>query len=274
MVTNIAHRGARSVAPENTLFAAKRAYEIGADLWETDVTVTSDDHLILMHDHLLLRTTNVSRCFPSRKDQPVHQFSLKEIRALDAGSWFLDQDPFGQIAANMVTSNQINACKGEKVPTVEEALAFTKQCQWQINLELKILPIKMDGFPLVPRILELIKRVGIATDQVVISSFNHRWLQEIRTLCPSILTQALIGDTKAGKIDWGNFEFETYNVNHLLIDENQIQHAQRKGKQINVFTVNAIVDMLYYQKLGVAGLFTDFPQRLKSCLNTASEQVE
>ena len=102
MVTNIAHRGARSIAPENTLLAAKRAYEIGADLWETDVTVTSDDHLILMHDNLLLRTTNVSRCFPDRKDQPVHQFSLQEIRALDAGSWFLDQDPFGQIAANMV----------------------------------------------------------------------------------------------------------------------------------------------------------------------------
>jgi glycerophosphoryl diester phosphodiesterase len=271
MVTNIAHRGARSIAPENTLLAAKRAYEIGADLWETDVTVTSDDHLILMHDNLLLRTTNVSRCFPDRKDQPVHQFSLQEIRALDAGSWFLDQDPFGQIAANMVTSNQLDACKGEKVPTVEEALVFTKQCRWKINLELKILTKEMDGFPLVARILELIKRVGIATDQVVISSFNHRWLQEIRTLCPSILTQALIGDTNAKKIDWSTFEFETYNVNHLLIDEIQIQHAQSKGKQINVFTVNDIDDMLYYQKLGVAGLFTDFPQRLRSCVKPPSK---
>ena len=267
MVTNIAHRGARSVAPENTLLAAKRAYEIGADLWETDVTVTSDYHLILMHDNLLLRTTNVSHCFASRKDQPVHQFSLEEIRKLDAGAWFLDQDPFGQIAANMVSSNQLNACKGEKVPTVEEALVFTRQCQWKINLELKILPRKMDGFPLVPRILELIDRVAIATDQVVISSFKHHWLREIRTLCPSIRTQALVGDTKERKINWGNFEFETYNVNHLLIDEIQIRSVQRKGKQINLFTVNDIVDMLHYQKLGVAGLFTDFPQRLSELNN-------
>ena len=260
MVTNIAHRGARSVAPENTLLAAQRAYEIGADLWETDVTVTSDDHLILMHDDRLLRTTNVSRCFPSRKDQAVHQFSLEEIRKLDAGSWFLDQDPFGQIAADLVPLNQLNACKGEKVPTVEEALVFTKECQWKINLELKILPTKMDGFPLVARILALIDRVAIATDQVVISSFNHRWLQEIRTLRPSICIQALVGAAKERKIDWRNFEFGTYNVNHLLIDKIQIRRAQGKGKQINVFTVNAIADMRYYQKLGVTGLFTDFPQ--------------
>jgi glycerophosphoryl diester phosphodiesterase len=262
MVTNIAHRGARSVAPENTLLAAQRAFEIGADLWETDVAVTSDYGLILMHDSLLLRTTNVSHCFADRKDQPVHQFSLEEIRKLDAGSWFLDQDPFGQIAANLVPLNQLNACKGEKVPTVEEALVFTKQCHWKINLELKILPAKMDGFPLVAQILALIDRVAITTDQVIISSFNHRWLQEIRTLRPSICIQALVGAAKERKIDWRNFEFETYNVNHHLIDEIQIRRAQSNGKQINVFTVNAIADMHYYQKLGVTGLFTDFPQRL------------
>jgi glycerophosphoryl diester phosphodiesterase len=43
MVLNIAHRGARSLAPENTLLAARRGLEAGADLWETDLAVTRDE---------------------------------------------------------------------------------------------------------------------------------------------------------------------------------------------------------------------------------------
>jgi len=64
MVQVIAHRGARSIAPENTLKAAKIAFEIGADLWETDVNITRDGRLILFHDDSLLRCTNAIKKFP------------------------------------------------------------------------------------------------------------------------------------------------------------------------------------------------------------------
>jgi len=56
----IAHRGASSLAPENTLASAQKALQIGADLWELDVAVTADGELVLMHDDTLERTSNAA----------------------------------------------------------------------------------------------------------------------------------------------------------------------------------------------------------------------
>jgi glycerophosphoryl diester phosphodiesterase len=239
---------------------------VGADLWETDVTVTSDEKLILMHDTRLLRTTNIAQCYPLRKEKAVHQFTLAEIRRLDAGSWFIDQDPFGQIAARALTTDQVNACKKERIPTVEEALIFTKERCWRINLELKSLPVELNKFPMVSKILNLIDRIAMAPNQVIISSFQHHWLREIATRRPTLPIQALIGDTIAVSMQWGNFEFETYNANHKLIDVAQIRKAHDYGKKINIFTVNEVSLMVYYKMMGVAGLFTDFPQKLSTLL--------
>ena len=50
MILNIAHRGARSLAPENTLAAGRKALQVGADMWELDVAVTADEHLIVFHE--------------------------------------------------------------------------------------------------------------------------------------------------------------------------------------------------------------------------------
>ena len=122
MVLNIAHRGARSLAPENTLAAARKALEIGADLWETDVSVTTDGQLILMHDDTLDRTTDAPIRFPGRSPWTVSAFTLAEIRDLDAGSWFVETDPFDQIAAGAVTPGEQAAYRGERVPTLRRAL--------------------------------------------------------------------------------------------------------------------------------------------------------
>ena len=92
---NIAHRGARSIAPENTLAAALKALQSGADLWELDVVMTADGEPVVIHDKDLSRTSNVESVFPSRRPWLVHEFSLEEIRRLDFGSWFKAMDPFG-----------------------------------------------------------------------------------------------------------------------------------------------------------------------------------
>lgn len=76
----IAHRGASAYAPENTAAAFDLAIEMGADMIETDIQVTRDGHLVLIHDDLVDRTTNGSG--------PVSDHTLAQLRALDAGSWF------------------------------------------------------------------------------------------------------------------------------------------------------------------------------------------
>jgi glycerophosphoryl diester phosphodiesterase len=92
--TLIAHRGASGYAPEHTMASYRLAMEQGADFVEPDLQISKDRVLICMHDTSLERTTNVRQVFPERareingrKTWPVVDFTLAEIKSLDAGSW-------------------------------------------------------------------------------------------------------------------------------------------------------------------------------------------
>ncbi len=262
MVLNIAHRGARSLAPENTLLAARRGFYCGAHMWEADLAVSRDEVLILFHDNLLGRTTDVAACFPERREEPFTTFALDELRRLDAGSWFVDADPFGQIAAGALTPSEQNDCRGCVIPTLEEALVLTRDLGWRLNLELKVLPPPMKTFPVVPRVLAMIDRVGLGSNDIVISSFNHEWLREVNTRRPEIAVQALVGYNPEGPLEWGDMTFETYNVRSTLISAETVRQRVAAGLAINLFTVNATEDMQRFAAAGAAGIITDFPQRL------------
>lgn len=117
--TLIAHRGASAYAPEHSAAAYKLAMEQGADYVEQDLQVTKDGQLVCLHDLTLERTTNVKDVFPGRSRTlkregrdltgwHVSDFTLAEIKQLDAGSWF---DP---------------KFKGEKVLTFQEAIDMVK----------------------------------------------------------------------------------------------------------------------------------------------------
>lgn len=263
----IAHRGARSLAPENTLAAARTALTVGADLWETDVTVTKDGAMVLLHDETLARTTDVQDRFPDRGPWDASAFTLEEIRSLDAGSWFMKADPFGRIAAGEVGQQDLSSCRGERVPTVREALRFTLDTSFPVNLELKRLPPPLEGFPIVERVLAMIDDLAVDHGLIRISSFHHAWLRDVQTRAPSIAVQALIGDAGADPPDWeGPLEFGTYNVLSTLINERQIRLLAQRGISLNIFTVNGEKEMLRFVRAGAAGLFTDFPQRAVALL--------
>ena len=115
----MAHRGASAYAPEHTLAAYRLAIEQGADFVEQDLAVTRDGVLICLHDPSLERTTNVEEVFADRFTEIEYEgktrrawlandFTLAEIKRLDAGSWF---DP---------------KFAGERVPTFDEAVALVK----------------------------------------------------------------------------------------------------------------------------------------------------
>lgn len=117
--TLVAHRGASAYAPEHTLTAYRLAIEQGADYVEQDLAVTKDGVLICLHDASLERTTNVEELFPNRassytiegktrKAWLANDFTLAEIKTLDAGSWF--EKKFA----------------GEKIPTFDEAIAIIR----------------------------------------------------------------------------------------------------------------------------------------------------
>ena len=84
----IAHRGASFDAPESTAAAYKLARDLGVDYLELDVQRSKDGVLFALHDDNLQRTTDVASKFPERKDRPANEFTIAELKTLDAGSWF------------------------------------------------------------------------------------------------------------------------------------------------------------------------------------------
>jgi glycerophosphoryl diester phosphodiesterase len=75
-----------------------------------------------------------------------------------------------------------------------------------------------------------------------------------------IPVHALVGENDNDPLDFGDFRFDTYNVNALLVTPEQIGSLKKRGKIINLFTVNDPAAFHAFAKLGVDGLFTDFPQ--------------
>ena len=262
-VYNFAHRGARSLAPENTLPAIKKAWDIGTDGVEVDVGVSKDGELILHHDTLLKRTTNVAEKYPERQDQPFSAFTFAELEQLDAGSWFIDYDPFSQINYGKITFKELQAMQGTRIPRLIELLDFIRDKNWRVNLELKQMAEPMKHFPLAEATLSLIEKEGIAAEKIIISSFDHKNMKIVQKLNPEIEINALIGANPAQGNDWGNFEFPVYNANAQYISKKQVKQAISNDCTVNLYTVNDPEAMQRFIKWGVRGLITDFPQILK-----------
>jgi glycerophosphoryl diester phosphodiesterase len=262
MVAIIAHRGARSLAPENTLAAARKAHAVGADLWETDVAVTADDRLVLMHDDSMLRTTNVADRFPDRVPAPFSTYTLAEIRSLDAGAWFERDDPFGQVAAGAVARGDLDAHVGELVPTLREAFLLTLELDWFLNLELKAQPKPKDTFDVVGAVLALADEVGIGPDHLLFSSARHEWLKALKRRRPEFEVQAILGLFPNDPIDFGDPFFDTFNPRITRISMEQIEAQLARGTRLNPYTVNDPETISRLAEMGITGLITDFPQRV------------
>jgi len=262
MVTIIAHRGARSLAPENTLTAARKAHSLGADLWETDVAVTADDELVLMHDDAMIRTTNVADVFPDRIPAAFSTYSLAEIRSLDAGSWFERDDPFGQVAAGAVEPRELALYVGEKVPTLREAFELTLELDWFLNLELKAQPSPKNNFDLVGAVLQLADEVKIGAEHLLFSSARLSWLKTLKKRRPEFKVQAVLGLFPEDSMDFTDPFFDTFNPRVTRLSIDQIKTQVDFGRKLNPFTVNDDKMIARLIEIGVAGLITDFPQRV------------
>jgi len=261
MVVIIAHRGARSLAPENTLVAARKAHAVGADLWETDVAVSADDQLFLMHDDSMMRTTDVADRFPDRIPAPFSTYTLAEIRSLDAGSWFERDDPFGQVAAGAVDRKELLAYIGEKVPTVREAFELTLELDWFLDLELKAQPKPKGGFDVVGAVLALADEVGIGPDHLLFSSARHGWLKALKQRQPDFEVQAILGLFPEDPIDFSDPFFDTFNPRITRVSIEQLEEQLARGIRLNPYSVNEPEDIARLTAIGITGLITDFPQR-------------
>ena len=270
-VLNIAHRGFRAIAPENTLASARAGLAAGADMWELDVAGSSDGELVVLHDDSLLRTTDAAERFPGRSPWCVYDFSLAELESLDAGSWYRAADPFGQVRSGRVGEAALSSFRGERIPTLRAALELTRAAGWKVNVEIKDASGRACDPWIVERTVGLLRELGMV-GSVLVSSFNHDYLRRVRAIEPGLKLGALV--------DFEETEALTppKTVEHLRdlgaaawhpglerLDEESVRAVRRAGFGVNVWTVNEESDMRRLMDWGVTGLFTDFPDRL-GCL--------
>jgi glycerophosphoryl diester phosphodiesterase len=263
---NIAHRGARSIAPENTLAAARKGYESGAHMMELDVAMSADGEVVVIHDDTLERTTNVKAIFPDRSPWRVADFTWEELSQLDAGSWFVEKDPFGQIAAGKVSEADQESFKGERIPKLMEILEYTKANDWALNIEIKDQKGTAGDGVIVDRVVEMVKALDME-EKILISSFQHNYLRQVRKLSRKMDTGALVGRPylfPGGLLRTLNVF--AYHPHYRMINVWQIKALRSKGHDVNIWTVNDETVMRKLIASGASGVITDFPQLMRELL--------
>jgi glycerophosphoryl diester phosphodiesterase len=278
----VAHRGASAYAPEHTLEAYRLAIEQGADFVEQDLQITSDGALVCLHDLTLERTTNVEEVFPDRfrtdvsEDQPpggtqarhwyVSDFTLKEIKQLDAGSWFDAK------------------FKNARVPTFQEAIDLVRG-KAGLYPETKAPEVYgKRGFDMERLVMEILRKNkldqpgAVAKTTVVIQSFSAESLRKMRSEHKTELTLTfLIGFDPQNK--WLSVEgmkaikqfAQGIGPSKLLIDRNPsvVKWAHDAGLTVTPYTFRSAStgrfkdvreEMRHYLfGFGVDAVFTDNP---------------
>lgn len=274
---NIAHRGASAYAPEHTLPAYSLAIDMGADFVEQDLQLTKDGVLVCLHDTTLERTTNVEEVFPdrgvdldvgsaTRQVWRVSDFTLAEIKRLDAGSWFSDE------------------YAGVAVPTFREAVDLVKGRAGLYPETKAPEAYQTLGFTMEEQLVEVLSAAGLGTPSaltetpVLVQSFSAESLRRVRALAGTTypLVQ-LVGTSQADMLsDAGLAEVATYAsgvgtaLPLILEDPARAAAVRRAGLELHPYTVRAgrlpagFGDATAFMAhlidgLGATGIFTDNP---------------
>lgn len=263
----IAHRGARSLAPENSISAAKRAFENHADGWELDVAMSVDGELVVIHDDTLERTSNVKEVFSDRSPWSVYDFTMDDLKKLDVGTWFVESDPFEQIAKGNISDQYVGEYQGEPIPTLREALIYTKDNNWWVNIEIKDASGTFADAVIVSDVVKLVEELGME-DQVLISSFNFDYLKQVKANNQSLPTGVLVNKIVMDPLAlMKELDAQAFHPGMKVTYEKQVSLLLKEGYAVNVWTVNEESDMQKLIEMGVTGIITDFPQRAIALLS-------
>ncbi|WP_042462041.1 glycerophosphodiester phosphodiesterase [Neobacillus dielmonensis] len=262
-VSIIAHRGASAYAPEHTLAAYKRAMEMKADYLEIDLQMTRDGQLIAMHDETLARTTNAKQLYPNRAPWSVKDFTLEEIRRLDAGSWFSEANP------KLAQKENIS----QRVPTLDEVIQLVKQ-QGNGEVSLYIETKAPNIYPgMEEKLIAILKKNQVLDDpNLIIESFSEASLCKMKSLAPNIkLIQLYNASMLKGKeIDQefkrvASYAYGVGPSQELVVPE-FVEAAHQNKLVVHPWTVDSQDDMADLRSLGVDGVFTNTPDQLVELL--------
>ncbi|HWI49137.1 MAG TPA: glycerophosphodiester phosphodiesterase [Rummeliibacillus sp.] len=244
-IENVSHRGASGYAPEHTITSYQMGEKLHGDYIEIDLQMTKDGQLIAMHDEKLDRTTDGTG--------PVKDYTLDEIKHLDAGSWFNEAYP--QYAKSEYV--------GLQVPSLEEIFQkFGKNASYYIETK------SPDIYPgMEEELLRLVDKYDINKKTLLVQSFSADSLKIMNELDPSVkLIQLLSYKKNAVITDEEIAKIKEYAIgvgpNHTYLNEAYVQKVVNSGLEIHPYTVNDKERMQQLIDWGVTGMFTNFPDLL------------
>lgn len=229
----IAHRGASGHAPENTLAAFRLALHMGARAVEFDVHQTLDRKLVVAHDD------DLRRCAGDRR-------ALRNVRwegdaeKLDVGAWF---DP---------------RFKGERLPRLRDVFDLVPP-EVELHLEIKRGSAVYPGIE--KRVVDFLHQRG-ALKRTLVSSFDHEALRAVRALDAKVRIGYLLGLTRLS-VAWREMRAlsaESLNFSLRQVTPRVVKAARERGFKTFVYTVNTPMDRDRLAKLGVDGIFCNYPE--------------
>jgi glycerophosphoryl diester phosphodiesterase len=156
---------------------------------------------------------------------------------------------------------------GIQIPTLREALVFTKENHWWVNIEIKDASGTAADMLIVKQVVALVEELELQ-DQVLISSFNHDYLRQVKALQPGLATGVLTSKSVRDPVALlGELNAQAFHPSLKSLKPGQVQLLRQAGYAVNVWTVNSEKDMRKAIALGVDGIITDFPQLLKTVLH-------
>jgi glycerophosphoryl diester phosphodiesterase len=236
----IAHRGDSTRAPENTLSAFRKAIEARANMIELDVQLTADGVLVVFHDMYLQKH--------SSGEGLLSDFTIEEIRKLDAGSWFS------------------NGFKGETIPLLSEVLELAKD-RILLNIEIKPEAVTENSETGIERrVCDTLQSFEME-EQALISSFDYRVLDRVCKINPALKTGLLYNRKKSGGLSpvqlVKKYRAYSFHCSRWQIRKKWINECRINRVPVYVYTVNGKRAMRSLIKKGVKGIFSDKPAQLK-----------
>jgi glycerophosphoryl diester phosphodiesterase len=230
-----AHRGFKKKYPENTLAAFQAAIDAGVPMIELDVTLSRDRRLMVIHDASLDRTTN--------GQGPVRDYTLKELKQLDAGSWF--HPDFA----------------GQRLPELAEVLKLVN-CRVVANIEIKSHAYEPHHPPdaIEKQVVELVKKEKLQ-DSVLISSFDSDILEQI-SFMPAPPPIALISKKPLQKNILEickRLKTFSWHPDQKIVSPGQVKKFHAAGIRVLPYNVNTLADFTRMIGHKVDGIITDDP---------------
>lgn len=228
------HRGAALLAPENTLASIRAAAAAGAQWVEIDVYPIAQGGLVIFHDDTLERCTDGI-------GQTV-DLNLEAILSLDAGIWFGPSH------------------RGEKVPTLEQAIDCIQALGMGLNLEIKYDGVDVDE--IVPPILATLAERWQDPDTLMISSFNYAALEVCHLLNPALHLGYLVEQIPT---DWllklAAIQAFSLNCDYRWLTEHQARAIKAAGYKLLCYTANDAAQVADHWAWGMDTVITDDPRQ-------------